>query len=138
MILFLFISILITFFIAVAMKVPLSFALTVILFYVLIYFLLSRREDKDKKIVVKVRNDSRRQDFIISEKDQSIFNQNSNPMLIVDSTYNITASNVSFNSFIGKNAKDLNLSLCLRSNELNDALSDALNNDKKRYKFYDI
>ena len=33
------------------MKVPLSFALTVILFYVLIYFLLSRREDKDKKIV---------------------------------------------------------------------------------------
>ncbi|MEL0103509.1 MAG: ATP-binding protein [Gammaproteobacteria bacterium] len=131
MILFLFISILITFFIAVAMKVPLSFALTVILFYVLIYFLLSRREDKDKKIVVKVGNDSRRQDFIISEKDQSIFNQNSNPMLIVDSTYKITASNVSFNSFIGKNAKDLNLSLCLRSNELNDALSVALNNDKK-------
>ena len=56
--------------------------------------------------MVKVGNDSRRQDFIISEKDQSIFNQNSNPMLIVDSTYNITASNVSFNSFIGKNAKD--------------------------------
>ena len=113
------------------MQVPLSFALIVISFYVLIYILLSKREDKNKKFIVRVGNDTRRQDFIISEKDKSIFNQNSNPMLIVDSTYNITASNVSFNSFIGKNAKDLNLSLCLRSNELNDALSVALNNDKK-------
>ena len=52
-------------------------------------------------------------------------------MIIVDKSYRITSSNVAFNSYVGKDANGMNLSLCLRSNELNDALSDALTNEKK-------
>ncbi len=114
---------LITILIASYINVPWIFILLIIFFYILIYVLLSREKDSAKRFVVKINNQE--------NKDKSIFNQNTFPMIIVDKSYRITSSNVAFNSYVGKDANGMNLSLCLRSNELNDALSDALTNEKK-------
>ena len=107
------------------------FILLIIFFCILIYVLLSREKDSAKRFVVKINNQENKQNFFFSDKDKSIFNQNTFPMIIVDKSYRITSSNVAFNSYVGKDANGMNLSLCLRSNELNDALSDALTNEKK-------
>ncbi len=122
---------LITILIASYINVPWIFILLIIFFYILIYVLLSREKDSAKRFVVKINNQENKQNFFISDKDKSIFNQNTFPMIIVDKSYRITSSNVAFNSYVGKDANGMNLSLCLRSNELNDALSDALTNEKK-------
>jgi len=122
---------LITILIASHINVPWIFILLIIFFYILIYVLLSREKDSAKRFVVKINNQENKQNFFISDKDKSIFNQNTFPMIIVDKSYRITSSNVAFNSYVGKDANGMNLSLCLRSNELNDALSDALTNEKK-------
>ncbi|GIR43111.1 MAG: two-component sensor histidine kinase [Ectothiorhodospiraceae bacterium] len=122
---------LITILIASYINVPWIFILLIIFFYILIYVLLSREKDSAKRFVVKINNQENKQNFFFSDKDKSIFNQNTFPMIIVDKSYRITSSNVAFNSYVGKDANGMNLSLCLRSNELNDALSDALTNEKK-------
>lgn len=122
---------LITILIASYINVPWIFILLIIFFYILIYVLLSREKDSAKRFVVKINNQENKQNFFFSDKDKSIFNQNTFPMIIVDKSYRITSSNVAFNSYVGKDANGMNLSLCLRSNELNDALSDALTNGKK-------
>ena len=122
---------LITILIASYINVPWIFILLIIFFYILIYVLLSREKDSAKRFVVKINNQENKQNFFFSDKDKSIFNQNTFPMIIVDKSYRITSSNVAFNSYVGKDANGMNLSLCLRSNELNDALSDALANEKK-------
>ena len=122
---------LITILIASYINVPCIFILLIIFFYILIYVLLSREKDSAKRFVVKINNQENKQNFFFSDKDKSIFNQNTFPMIIVDKSYRITSSNVAFNSYVGKDANGMNLSLCLRSNELNDALSDALTNEKK-------
>ena len=122
---------LITILIASYIYVPWIFILLIIFFYILIYVLLSREKDSAKRFVVKINNQENKQNFFFSDKDKSIFNQNTFPMIIVDKSYRITSSNVAFNSYVGKDANGMNLSLCLRSNELNDALSDALTNEKK-------
>ena len=122
---------LITILIASYINVPWIFILLIIFFYILIYVLLSREKDSAKRFVVKINNQENKQNFFFSDKDKSIFNQNTFPMIIVDKSYRITSSNVAFNSYVGKDANGMNLSLCLRSNELNDALNDALTNEKK-------
>ena len=122
---------LITILIASYINVPWIFILLIIFFYILIYVLLSREKDSAKRFVVKINNQENKQNFFFSDKDKSIFNQNTFPMIIVDKSYRITSSNVAFNSYVGKDANGMNLSLCLRSNEINDALSDALTNEKK-------
>ena len=122
---------LITILIASYINVPWIFILLIIFFYILIYVLLSREKDSAKRFVVKINNQENKQNFFFTDKDKSIFNQNTFPMIIVDKSYRITSSNVAFNSYVGKDANGMNLSLCLRSNELNDALSDALTNEKK-------
>ena len=122
---------LITILLASYINVPWIFILLIIFFYILIYVLLSREKDSAKRFVVKINNQENKQNFFFSDKDKSIFNQNTFPMIIVDKSYRITSSNVAFNSYVGKDANGMNLSLCLRSNELNDALSDALTNEKK-------
>ena len=122
---------LITILIASYINVPWIFILLIIFFYILIYVLLSREKDSAKRFVVKINNQENKQNFFFSDKDKSIFNQNTFPMIIVDKSYRITSSNVAFNSYVGKDANGMNLSLCLRSNELNGALSDALTNEKK-------
>ena len=122
---------LITILIASYINVPWIFILLIIFFYILIYVLLSREKDSAKRFVVKINNQENKQNFFFSDKDKSIFDQNTFPMIIVDKSYRITSSNVAFNSYVGKDANGMNLSLCLRSNELNDALSDALTNEKK-------
>ena len=118
--------ILITLSLALLNDVSLVFVFVVSFFYILIYSLALQKEDRNKKFVVRVNNKNIKKDFFLSEKDKSIFNQNSFPMIIIDSSYTITQSNVAFNSYIGKDANGMNLSLCLRSDELNTALSDAL------------
>ena len=123
--------ILITLSLALINDVSLVFVFVVSFFYILIYSLALKKEDKNKKFVVRVNNKNIKKDFFLSEKDKSVFNQNTFPMIIIDSSYTITQSNVAFNSYIGKDANGMNLSLCLRSNELNTALSDALVNNKK-------
>ena len=123
--------ILITLSLALINDVSLVFVFVVSFFYILIYSLALKKEDKNKKFVVRVDNKNIKKDFFLSEKDKSVFNQNTFPMIIIDSSYTITQSNVAFNSYIGKDANGMNLSLCLRSNELNTALSDALVNNKK-------
>ena len=122
---------LITILIASYINVPWIFILLIIFFYILIYVLLSREKDSAKRFVVKINNQENKQNFFFSDKDKSIFNQNTFPMIIVDKSYRITSSNVAFNSYVGKDANGMNLSLCLRSNYLNDALNDALTNEKK-------
>lgn len=122
---------LITILIASYINVPWIFILLIIFFYILIYVLLSREKDSAKRFVVKINNQENKQNFFFTDKDKSIFNQNTFPMIIVDKSYRITSSNVAFNSYVGKDANGMNLSLCLRSNELNGALSDALTNEKK-------
>ena len=122
---------LITILLASYINVPWIFILLIIFFYILIYVLLSREKDSAKRFVVKINNQENKQNFFFSDKDKSIFNQNTFPMIIVDKSYRITSSNVAFNSYVGKDANGMNLSLCLRSNELNDALSDALTNEQK-------
>ena len=122
---------LITILIASYINVPWIFILLIIFFYILIYVLLSREKDSAKRFVVKINNQENKQNFFFSDKDKSIFNQNTFPMIIVDKSYRITSSNVAFNSYVGKDANGMNLSLCLRSNELNDAISDALTKEKK-------
>ena len=122
---------LITILIASYINVPWIFILLIIFFYILIYVLLSREKDSAKRFVVKINNQENKQNFFFSDKDKSILNQNTFPMIIVDKSYRITSSNVAFNSYVGKDANGMNLSLCLRSNELNDALSDALTNENK-------
>ena len=108
---------LITILIASYINVPWIFILLIIFFYILIYVLLSREKDSAKRFVVKINNQENKQNFFFSDKDKSIFNQNTFPMIIVDKSYRITSSNVAFNSYVGKDANGMNLSLCLRSNE---------------------
>ncbi len=127
---FLFVT-LITILIASYVGAPMSLLPVIIVFYILMYLLGSRKKDEEKKFVVKLDNQARRQNFFFSDKDKSIFNQNTFPMIVLDKSYTITLSNVAFNSYVGKDANGLNLSLCLRSNELNTSLNEALANEKK-------
>lgn len=109
---------------------PIYILLVSLFFYYLIYYLTSKKVKENKKLVIKLNNSKQENDIFFSEKNNSIFTQNKFPMLIVNKSFTIESSNMAFNSFIGKDAKGMNLSLCLRSNELNDALSNTFVNQR--------
>ena len=92
---FLFVT-LITILIASYVGAPMSLLPVIIVFYILMYLLGSRKKDEEKKFVVKLDNQARRQNFFFSDKDKSIFNQNTFPMIVLDKSYTITLSNVAF------------------------------------------
>ena len=96
---FLFVT-LITILIASYVGAPMSLLPVIIVFYILMYLLGSRKKDEEKKFVVKLDNQARRQNFFFSDRDKSIFNQNTFPMIVLDKSYTITLSNVAFNSYI--------------------------------------
>jgi two-component system phosphate regulon sensor histidine kinase PhoR len=120
----------VTLFVTLSSGAPIYILLVSLFFYYLIYYLTSKKVEENKKLVIKSNNSKQKDDIFFSEKNNSIFSQNKFPMLIVNKSFTIESSNMAFNSFIGKDAKGMNLSLCLRSNELNDALSNTFVNQR--------
>ena len=111
---------------------PLTVIFIVILFYLIIYKLASKKEKTQENSFIKTdKQVKKNKTLFFSEHDKSIFNQNSFPMFIVNKTFTIEKSNVAFNSFVGKDASNLHLSLVMRSNELNEGLNEALENKRK-------
>jgi nitrogen-specific signal transduction histidine kinase len=94
-------------------------------------FSIRKKKTQYEQPIVEQKKVKKNKAIFFSEHDKSIFNQNSFPMFIVNKNFTIEKSNVAFNSFVGKDASSLHLSLVMRSNELNEGLNSALKNKNK-------
>jgi len=111
---------------------PISNILLIVVSYFIIYmFSIRKKKTQYEQPIVEQKKVKKNKAIFFSEHDKSIFNQNSFPMFIVNKNFTIEKSNVAFNSFVGKDASSLHLSLVMRSNELNEGLNDALKNKNK-------
>lgn len=111
---------------------PISNILLIVVSYFIIYmFSIRKKKTQYEQPIVEQKKVKKNKAIFFSEHDKSIFNQNSFPMFIVNKNFTIEKSNVAFNSFVGKDASSLHLSLVMRSNELNEGLNSALKNKNK-------
>ena len=96
---------------------------SLVLFYIICFYIYERSRDNEE-IVVKEKNLSKpiklNQKSILTKS--SFFKNNKEPLMILDSSFNVLSSNKSFHDFLGSSPNGKNISLVLRSAEFDNAI----------------
>ena len=96
---------------------------SLVLFYIICFYIYERSYDNEE-IVVKEKNLSKpiklNQKSILTKS--SFFKNNKEPLMILDSSFNVLSSNKSFHDFLGSSPNGKNISLVLRSAEFDNAI----------------
>lgn len=96
---------------------------SLVIFYILSFYIYERSRD-NQEIIIREKNSSKsvksNQQSIIRES--SFFKNNKEPLILLDSSFNVLSSNRSFHDFLGKSPDGKNISLVLRSAEFDNAI----------------
>ena len=96
---------------------------SLVIFYILSFYIYERSRD-NQEIIIREKNSlksvkSNQQSII---RESSFFKNNKEPLILLDSTFNVLSSNRSFHHFLGKSPDGKNISLVLRSAEFDNAI----------------